>query len=43
MVEVKRETLSSSMQQKIIDAYREDIQKLSSITGRNLDHWLKLK
>jgi hypothetical protein len=43
VVEVKRETLSAIMQQKIIDNYREDIQKLASITGRNLDHWLKVK
>jgi hypothetical protein len=43
VTEVKRETLSEAMQQKIIDNYREDIQKLSNITGRNLDHWLKIK
>lgn len=42
VTEVKRESLSSSMQQKIIDAYREDIQKLASLTGRKLDHWLKV-
>ncbi len=41
--ETERQTLSPTMQQKIIDAYREDIQKLASITGRNLNHWLNVK
>ena len=40
VVEVNRETLSTTMQQKIIDTYRTDIQKLATLTGRNLDHWL---
>ena len=43
VTEVKRETLSPTMQQKIIDNYREDIQKLALITDRNLDHWLNVK
>jgi hypothetical protein len=43
VTEVKRETLSEAVQQKMIDNYREDIRKLSRITGRNLDHWLKIK
>jgi Sulfotransferase domain len=43
VVEMKRETLSPAMQQKIIDTYRADIQKLSKLTGRNLDHWLIVK
>jgi hypothetical protein len=43
VTEVKRESLSKAMQHKIIDHYRSDIQKLSKITGRDLDHWLNIK
>jgi len=37
----QRRKLDNEMVEKIIDAYRSDVMKLSKITGRDLIHWLK--
>jgi len=37
---IERNVLLESLRKEIITVYREDIELLASITGRNLSHWL---
>ena len=37
-----REKLSLDLQKEIINHYRDDILKLSRLTGRDLNHWLEV-
>lgn len=37
----KRAAISKELKQELIDEYREDIQLLEEITGRDLSHWYK--
>jgi len=39
-VEYKRPPLNPAMRQELIAEFRDDVHKLSQLTGRNLDHWL---
>ena len=37
----ERVAMDPRFRRRLIDVFREDIQLLSAVTGRNLDHWLE--
>jgi len=37
----ERVEMDPKFRRRLIDVFRDDIQLLSTTTGRNLDHWLK--
>ncbi len=41
LVETERPPLDASMRRTVLDHYRDDVQKLARLTGRDLDHWLE--
>ncbi|MFK5949806.1 MAG: sulfotransferase [Methylococcales bacterium] len=43
VVNSQRKTLPVEFRQKVIECYRNDIYKLSELTGRDLSDWLELK
>jgi hypothetical protein len=42
-VETRRKPIDAKLAQELLAFFREDIERLSAITGRNLDHWLVKK
>ncbi len=42
VVTAPREPLPEEVESWIIEAYRDDIERLATLTRRNLDHWLKV-